>query len=45
MSSLLLPQRAAVLGQKIRSEDRVAQAVKAFHQYLSSQSMPLSGAK
>ena len=39
----IMRQRAAVLGQKIRSEDGVAQAVKAFHQYLSSQSMPLSG--
>ncbi len=35
-------QCAAILGQKIRSEDGVAQAVKAFHQHLSFQSMPVS---
>ena len=35
-------QGAAVLGQKIRSEDGVAQAVKAFHQHLSPKSMSLS---
>ena len=35
-------QRAAVLGQKIRSEDGIGQAVKAFHQHLSPQSMPVS---
>lgn len=32
----VMKKRAAVLGQKIRSEDGVAQAVKAFHQYLDS---------
>ena len=35
-------QRAAILGQKIRSEDGIGQAVKAFHQHLAPQSMPLS---
>lgn len=38
-------QRAAVLGQKIRSEDGIYQAVKAFHQHLAPESMPLSVAK
>ncbi len=35
-----MKKRAATLGQKIHSEDSVAQAVKAFHRYLSSQSIP-----
>ena len=35
-------KRAAILGEKIRSEDGVAQAVKAFHQHLSPKLMPVS---
>ena len=35
-------QRAAVLGQKIRSEDGVARAVKAFHHNLSPRSTSVS---
>ena len=38
-------KRAAILAQKIRSEDGVAQAVKAFHQHLSPKSMPISVVK
>ena len=38
-------QQAAILGQKICSEDGVAQAVEAFHQYIASELEPLSLAK
>ena len=41
----MMRQQAAILGQKICSEDGVSQAVKAFHQYIASELEPLSLAK